>query len=344
MALEFKKARRSQARIKICMGGASGSGKTMSSLLLAYGLIKAEHPELTDAECWDKICIIDTENGSGGLYVNTPVGSTRIGEYNAIQLSPPYEASKYIDAIHLAEENGMYALIIDSLSHAWSGEGGALDKQGKIAARTGNSYTAWRDVTPEHNRLVDTMLQSNCHVIAAIRAKTDYVQQKDDRGKTVVKNVGMGLVMRDGIEYEFTVSFMLDSEHIANATKDRTGIFDGKYFTIDPSTGADIYQWLSSGSPEPVKKNAPVIQKASATVSNNEEVNQAGDDAAQLENARNLVDKVVKARCQGISAQEKQQVIAEIKALTGGTANYMAVTDVNVLREIYKKYKEYVNE
>lgn len=76
MALEFKKARRSQARIKICMGGASGSGKTMSSLLLAYGLIKAEHPELTDAECWDKICIIDTENGSGGLYVNTPVGSS----------------------------------------------------------------------------------------------------------------------------------------------------------------------------------------------------------------------------------------------------------------------------
>ena len=331
MALEFKKAQRSQAKIKVCIGGPSGSGKTMSSLLLAYGLIKAAHPDWSDAQCWDKICIVDTENASGSLYVGTMVGGHRIGEYNTIMIDPPYEAGKYVDAIHMAEENDMEVTIIDSLSHAWSGEGGALDKQGKIAARSGNSYTAWREITPEHNKLVDAMLQSKCHVIAAIRAKMDYVQQKDDRGKTVVKNVGMGLVMRDGIEYEFTISFMLDSEHTANASKDRTGMFDGKYFTIDPSTGREIYQWLSSGSPEPIKKDPPKIQKVTAGES-------GGNDLAT---AREMVDRVVKNRCANATAEEKQQIIAEIKDITGGTANYLAVEDINVLREIYKKYREY---
>lgn len=320
MALEFRKAKRSQAKIKIAMGGASGSGKTMSSLLLAFGLIKAEHPNWSDADCWDKICIIDTENASGSLYVYATAGSYQIGEYNTVMLDPPYEASKYVDAIHIAEANGMEVIIIDSLSHAWSGEGGALDKQGKIAARSGNSYTAWREVTPEHNKLVDAMLQSKCHVIAAIRAKTDYVQQKDERGKTVVKNVGMGLVMRDGIEYEFTISFMLDSEHTANATKDRTGIFDGKYFTIDPSTGEAIHKWLASGSP--AKPDGE------------------GEDKEKIEQAKALVDKAVKGRCSGASAEEKQKVIEEIKQITGGTANYMAVNDLSVLRAIYEKYKE----
>ena len=218
MAIEFKKAKRSLARLKIGMTGASGSGKTLSSLLMGYGLIKAEHPEYTDAECWDKICIIDTENSSGSLYVDTAVGQWRTGEYNTIVLEPPYEASKYVDAIHVAEQHDMQVIIIDSLTHAWSGEGGALDKQGKIAARTGNSYTAWRDITPEHNRLVDAMLQSKAHVIAAIRAKTDYAQVKDERGKTKVQNVGLAPVFRDGIEYEFTVCFMLDSDHVAEAT------------------------------------------------------------------------------------------------------------------------------
>ena len=62
--LQFKKAKRSQVAIKIGIGGPSGSGKTMSSLLLAYGLLKAEHPEWSDEECWDHICLIDTENAS----------------------------------------------------------------------------------------------------------------------------------------------------------------------------------------------------------------------------------------------------------------------------------------
>ncbi len=73
----------------------------------------------------------------------------------------------------------MEFLIIDSLSHAWSGEGGLLDMQASIAKRSGNSYTAWRDVTPLHNRLVDKILQCPMHVAATLRTKTEYVIEED---------------------------------------------------------------------------------------------------------------------------------------------------------------------
>ena len=314
------------AKIKIAIGGVSGSGKTMSSLLMAYGLIHSAHPEWKDEQCWEKICIIDTENGSASLYVGSVVGNCKIGEYFTIPMGPPFEASKYIDSIHAAEQSGMEVIIVDSLSHAWAGSGGALDKQGKIAARTGNSYTAWRDVTPEHNKLVDAILQSTCHVIFCMRAKQEYTQTKDANGKTVVKNMGMGFVMREGVEYEAGICFLLDQDHIANATKDRTGLFDGKYFTITPETGKEIYQWLSSGAPMNETTPPPAPVKA-------EPAHVETGDTITVEQ----VDALIKSRVAGVTPEEKKQIIAELKEIAG-TANYMKITDPGVLKAIYDHF------
>lgn len=327
--IQLQKAKRSQVKIKIALAGVSGSGKTMSSLLLAYGLLKAAHPDWTDEQCWDKICVIDTENGSASLYANKNVGAWHIGEFYTLPMKAPFEPSKYMDYIRAAEQAGIEVLIIDSLSHCWTGEGGSLDKQGKIAARTGNSYTAWRDVTPDHNRLIDTILQSSCHVICNFRAKQEYVQTKDGNGKTVVKNMGLGLQFRDSVEYELSTLLMIDSDHIANATKDRTGLFDGKYFTITPETGRDIYNWLASGAPQavaPAPEPAPAPTKVTAP-----------------EVTVEMVDQVVKARCAGITPDEKKQVVAELKSITGGTANYMAISDPTVLKAIYDHFHKEEN-
>ena len=323
--IQLQKAKRSQVKIKIALAGVSGSGKTMSSLLLAYGIVKAAHPDWTDIQCWEKICVIDTENGSASLYANKTVGNYTIGEFYTLPMKAPFEPAKYIEYIHVAEQSNIEVLIIDSTSMAWVGEGGSLDKQGKIAARTGNSYTAWRDVTPEHNKMIDAILQSSCHVICNFRAKQEYLQTKDNNGKTVIKNMGLGLQFRDSVEYELSTLLMIDSDHVANATKDRTGLFDGKYFVITPDTGKEIYQWLASGEPE--KPAAPVPVPASAPVAEN------GENVTV-----EMVDRVVKARCAGISADEKKQVVAEIKQITGGTANYMSITDRAVLKAIYDHF------
>lgn len=320
--IQLQKAKRTLAKVKLAIGGPSGSGKTMSSLLLAFGLVKAAHPNWTDAECWDKICIIDTENGSASLYVDKPVGAYRTGEYYTIPMEPPYDFEKYENSIRAAENAGMEVVIIDSLTHVWIGEGGALDMQAKAAQRSGNSYVAWRDITPKFNHLMDMILQSPCHIISNMRAKTDYVQEKNANGKTVVKNVGMGLQMRDGAEFEFSTVFMLDQDHVANVTKDRTGLFDGKYFTITPETGKAIYTWLASGVPEIPAAPAPVPQKAEQPV----------DPPVTVD----MVDAVVRKACE---TRDKASVFADVKQIAG-VQNYKNVTDPAVLAAIYNHFNQ----
>ena len=196
----FRKAERRKAKLRLGLVGSAGSGKTYSALLVAGGI-------------GGKIALIDTENGSGDLYA----GMKGIPEYDVCTLAAPYTVQKYLEAIRDAEGSGYDVIIIDSLSHAWAGDGGLLDQQGKIAdSGRGNSYTAWRQITPMHNKLVEAMLTSPCHIIATMRAKTEYVLETNDKGKQTPKKVGMAPVQREGMDYEFTVVFDLDANH--NAT------------------------------------------------------------------------------------------------------------------------------
>jgi hypothetical protein len=253
--LELKVAQRKRAKLKLGMAAPAGGGKTMGALLIAYGIMKEKYPSLTDAELWAKIAIVDSENGSGELYVGTEVSKSRltIGSYNSVTLTPPFEPDKYSEAIRLCADNAIEVVIIDSTTHLWAGVGGALESQGNIAKRTGNSWTAWREVNPQLNRFVDTMLQTDVHIIATMRSKMDYVQEKDpDTGKTIIRKVGLAPVQRDGMQYEFTAFIDIDSEHQAFGSKDRSGgIIDQKYFVITPQIGRDFEKWLESGNDAP---------------------------------------------------------------------------------------------
>lgn len=266
--------------------------------------------------------MVDTENESGSLYVGKHVGGTTVGEYLTINLEAPYSAARYLEAIDLAEQNGVEYLIIDSLSHAWTGEGGLLDVQGNVAKRSGNSYTAWREVTPLHNKLVDRILQCPMHVAVTLRTKTEYVIEDNGNGKKTPRKIGMAPVFRDGVEYEFTVFFELDQSHAAAATKDRTGLFDGQYFLIAPETGTQIQYWLAGATPAEPRPTQPVEQHV---------------DAIPL---AEKVDQLIKQRCMNLNRDEKEAVAAKIKEITGGTANYRAVTDELVLQRIYDAFKD----
>lgn len=290
---------------------------------MGYGLVKAVHPQLSEDSIWERICVIDTENGSGSLYVGTVVGGVRVGEYLTINLEAPFSAARYLEAIEAAENAGVEFLIIDSLSHAWSGEGGLLDMQANIAKRSGNSYTAWRDVTPLHNKLVDRILQCPMHVATTLRTKTEYVIEDNGNGKKSPRKVGMAPIFREGLEYEFSVFFELSQDHSAAATKDRTGLFDGQYFVITPDTGARIAGWLgnSAAAPVPPKPNVAPAQQDERTLAEK-------------------VDQVMRNYCANLPPEEKAQVSARLKEITGGTANYRAVTDEATLQAIYDEFKE----
>lgn len=226
----FRKAERRKAKLRLAITGPAGSGKTYGALILAQGL-------------GGKIAMIDTENGSGDLYAE-------MCDYDVNTLTAPYSIQKYLTAIHEAEELGYDVLIIDSLSHAWAGEGGLLDVHEQLASssKSGNTYSAWRKITPMHNRLIDAMLMSNCHIIATMRSKTDYAQLQNEKGRTEIRKVGLAPVQRDGMDYEFTVVFDLGMEHTVTVSKDRTGLFDRQVFTITKDTGRILNDWLNSGA------------------------------------------------------------------------------------------------
>lgn len=231
--MQIRKAERKKAKLRMGLVAPSGAGKTYSALLIAFGL-------------GGKVGVIDTENGSADLYAN-------LGDYDVITLSAPFTIQKYIQAIKAFENADYNTIIIDSLSHAWAGDGGLLDKQGKIAdTGKGNSYTAWRQITPEHNSLIESMLQSKCHIIATMRAKTEYVMEVTDKGKQAPKKVGLAPVQRDGMDYEFTVVLDIDvATHQATSSKDRTGLFDGQIFRPTKETGELLLSWLNDGVDAP---------------------------------------------------------------------------------------------
>lgn len=228
----FRKAERKQVKLKIGLSAPSGAGKTYSALLIAYGICGD----------WEKVAVIDTENRSAELYSD-------LGGYSVCPIVPPFTPQKYIQAIHEAVAAGFEVLIIDSLSHAWSGEGGLLEMKDKAASnsKSGNSFTAWRDISPEHNRLVNAILQSNIDVIVTTRAKSDYVVSNDN-GKTTVKKVGLAPVFREGLEYELTTFFDLSQDHTATASKDRTKLFDGIDFVPTVETGKSLAAWRDGGA------------------------------------------------------------------------------------------------
>lgn len=229
--MEIRRAERKKAKLRLGIAAPSGAGKTYSALLLAFGL-------------GGKVGLIDTEHGSGDLYAH-------LGEYDVISIEAPYTVQKYVQAITAFEQAGYSTIAIDSLTHAWAGDGGLLDKQGKMADRGTNSFAAWRTITPEHNSLVDAMLKSPCHIIATMRSKQEYILETNDKGKQQPKKVGMAPVQREGMEYEFTVMLDIDMNHIASASKDRTSLFDGQYFKITSDTGEKLKQWLETGTATP---------------------------------------------------------------------------------------------
>lgn len=223
--MEIRKVERKRAKIKMAIQGSSGSGKTMSALLIAYGLCGN----------WNKIVVIDSENNSADLYSN-------LGSYNVLNISSPNTPEKYIEAIEMALKATMEVIIIDSTSHCWDY---LIQFHSEMS---GNSFTNWGKITPRQNSFINAILQADAHIIATMRVKQEYVLNQKD-GKYVPEKIGLKAVQRDGVDYEFTLVFDIDSKHNATTSKDRTNLFEGKpQFKITSKTGEEILKWCNTAS------------------------------------------------------------------------------------------------
>lgn len=235
MANPFAKASRAEQPLRIAISGPSGSGKTLGAITLARNLIGPK----------GAVAVIDTEAGSASLYADR-------AEFDTLAIRPPYLTKKYLDAIEAAIEHGYGAIVIDSISHQWDGEGGILQRKEEADAVPGsNHWTNWGPFTKEHNLFRSAILNCPVHLIVTLRSKMAYTQSENG-GKKKVEKLGLQPIQREGMEYEFTVTFDVGMNHRASASKDRTSLFDGKQTDLaSPKTAKALVEWLATAEPPP---------------------------------------------------------------------------------------------
>lgn len=240
--MKFQKAERKKSKLRLALTGPSGSGKTYSALLIASGMSK-------------KIAVIDTEKGSASLY-------SHLVDFDVLELEPPHSPERYREALKLAVQAGYEVVIIDSITHEWSGVGGCLEINDKLANAKyrGNSWSAWNETTPRHRAFIDDLLACPAHIIVTARSKTE-TATVEENGRKQVKKLGMKTEQRDGIEYEFTTVLDLTHDsHLALASKDRTGVFSDSPIMLNADVGVNLKNWLESGvemkeTPKPESPN-----------------------------------------------------------------------------------------
>jgi hypothetical protein len=242
--VQIRKARRSATKLRLLLTGPSGAGKTWGALQIAKGM-------------GGRTVVIDTEEGSSDLY-------DHLHDFDVIDLRPPFSPERYIEAIKAAEEAGYEVIVIDSVTHCWSGPGGCLEILEDVAKAQfrGNTWSAFSVITPRWRAFVDAILRSPAHVICCGRSKTE-TAQVDDHGKKKVAKLGMKLEARDGLEFEFTcVLDLIHDGHYATVSKDRTGLFAGDPKPITPATGERLAAWLAGGTPTVSPPSEKYLQAA----------------------------------------------------------------------------------
>lgn len=214
----------------------------------------------------ERVGLVDTEHESGLLYspsTGQPADPARgTFEFDHLPLER-YGFDDYIDAITAAKDEGIRWLVIDSISHAWSGKGGALEQVDRIAKSTGNKFTAWGDVTPGQNRFVEAMLGCGMDLIVTMRTKIEYVLEDNERGKKAPRKVGTVPIQRDGVEYEFGVVLDMQQGGDATVSKTRCSALQGASFLRPGADLAAILRtWLDGGA-DPAAVAAEVARTTS---------------------------------------------------------------------------------
>ena len=239
--IQFSKATRKALKGRIAIDGPSGSGKTFTALRMAFSIVAPGK----------RIVVISSESGAVEKYVGlAPDG---IAWDFDIGYLPDFSPDTYTKSILAAGKAGYDVIVIDSLSHAWAGEGGALELVDRAAGKSQsqNTYFAWRDITPMHNRMLEAIVRSPAHIIGTMRSKTEYVLETVN-GKTVPKKVGMSPIQRAGMEYEFDLYCSMNLDHVCYVSKTRCPSLDGK---MEVKPGAEFIEpfgkWLAEGSEVP---------------------------------------------------------------------------------------------
>lgn len=230
MSFTFVPAERRNTHLLVALAGASGSGKTYSAMNLATGI------------CGDKpFAVIDTEAGRALHYADQ-------FRFQHADFAPPFTPERYLEAVRAAEAAGFEAIVIDSMSHEFDGQGGIME----MAESSGTKGPgAWKEPKMRHKKMMNAFLQVRAHLIFCLRAEEKIdMSKKDDRGRVIVENAGWFPIQEKRFMYEMTASFTLNPSApgvvdlaLPHKVQDqhRMSFPPGHHITAD--AGAKLAQW-----------------------------------------------------------------------------------------------------
>jgi hypothetical protein len=255
MGLGARKATREGIRLRMTLDGPTKSGKTFDSLVIGSSIIRSL-AAAGSLEGNGRQVLIDAENGRAKHYADV----FDFDHHNLYDFSP----ESYIDTLKLAEQDRYSVVIIDQISHEWSGKNGTLELKNNAEVLSGgklNSWTAWNQITPRHNRFIEALMAHPAHLLCTMRSKMEHVQEQDERGKWKIRRVGMEPIQRDTTAYEFDVEASITQEGIVTVkTRGSLSLSIGERIFRPGSSinhpgevlelGEMIGQWLAGSSSE----------------------------------------------------------------------------------------------
>lgn len=235
---------RGESKVLLAFAGPSGTGKTLSALYVARGMVSKP----------SEIGFLDTENGRGSFY------SDKLdGQFLYANLNPPFSPKRYGQAIKEFQAAGAKVLVIDSVSHEWEGIGGCEDiANSPKADGSARKIADWVTSKSEHRtRFMAALMYSDMHIICCVRAreKTDF--------KDITKPVSLGIqpVCEKNFMFEMMASVMFSNEgknqswiKVPDYLKPAFG--DGKNY-LGSKTGREIMDWVRKG-----EKEDPLVTKS----------------------------------------------------------------------------------
>lgn len=253
MTVTFRRAIRENVGLIVGLAGASGSGKTFTAFRLASGIAGGK-----------PFAVIDTEAGRATHYADQ-------FSFDCADLKPPFRPQAYADAIMAADKAGYPVIVVDSVSHEWSGEGGVLDWQSeeyeRLGSRESSKLLSWAKPKQGHKAMVQRLLQVRAHLILCFRAEEKIDMIKEDGKTKIVPKEGPGgfkgwlPITEKNLPYELTASFLLMAERpgvpVPMKLQEQHRPLFPLNVPITEKSGEQIAAWASGGKSEPAQ--APVV-------------------------------------------------------------------------------------
>lgn len=317
----FRKAKAEQAALKMGIYGPAGSGKTLTSLMVAEGLAQVTGK---------RVAVVDTERGTDFYCQTVPTRSAHpeAFDFDALYTKSLMETLQAVREIDTATHG---VVVLDSVTHLWEAAiaayGGRQTSAGTIPMH------AWGKIKKPYKDLMSFLLSSPLHVIFCGRQGTEYATDEETEE---LKAVGVKMKAEGETPYEPHILIRMEclkpkksnevATYVAYAEKDRTGVLAGRSF-INPT-----FESLC-------KPVLPLLGGVQAKVATSDET-AANDAEAMADAERGRVEmsaKLLREFKARIDLADGAAALKEIgKSITPQIKSQMLPADVAELRDYYQ--------